>query len=433
MRHLKNRHITPFVHVCIFATLCMLTTLARAVPHVCAARAYGAKADGHTLNTAAIQKAIDACASEGGGVVRLSGGVFLSGPIHLKSNIDLQIAKGATLRGTSDHSAYPRKTEFRKPGLWSLVSATEADHVSITGGGVIDGAGQSWWKIVRADHDHGIMGEGVLRPRLVVFDHCKNVLIKDVTIENSPFWQVVPYYSTNVTIENVRVLAPAHSPNTDAVDPFSSSHVFIRHLYADVGDDNIAIKSGAIDSPGGDSPSRDIVIEDCTFLHGHGLSIGSEIAGGAQNITATNITFRGTDHGIRIKSGRDRGNDVGNLVFRDLKMIGVKIPIVINEYYPRSHPPHADTPQPVTRLTPHFHDIVIEDLQATGAERAGIIAGLPESPVKNLILRNVSIHARQGLEIANAQIFTHQLSIHAATGEPIQRFSNVIITPLESR
>lgn len=400
------------------------TSYGESKTRVCNVRAYGAKADGHTMDTAAIQKAIDACASNGGGIVRLSGGTFLSAPIHLKSGINLQIEKGATLLGTSKHSDYPKKMEFREPGRWSLVSATNADHVSITGGGIIDGNGESWWKQAHAAHEHGIMGKITFRPRLVVFDHCRDVLVEGVTIENSPSWQLVPYYSENVTIRNIRVLAPASSPNTDAVDPFSSTNVRIEHLYADVGDDNIAIKSGAIGSSG-NSPSKNIKIKDCVFLHGHGLSIGSEIAGGAQNIVAEHIEFRGTAHGIRIKAGRDRGNDVSNLIFRDFTMENVQQPIVINEYYPNSHPSHEQAPHPVTRLTPHFDGIVIENLRATGAATAGLIAGLPEAPIRNLILRNVSISAGRGLEIMYADIFAHNLSIHAVTGEPILRLSGV--------
>ena len=126
-------------------------------------------------------------------------------------------------------------------------------------------------------------------------------------------WQLVPYYSDDVTIRNIKILAPARSPNTDAIDPFSSSNVHIEHVYADVGDDDIAIKSGMPNSPGPDAPSRDITITDCTFLHGHGLSIGSEIAGGAQNIRAERIHFEGTDNGIRVKANRDRGSDVSHL------------------------------------------------------------------------------------------------------------------------
>ena len=232
----------------------------------------------------------------------------------LRSNITLQLDKGATLLGSPDHGDYPAKTEFRLPDVQSLVSAENAINIAITGEGTIDGNGESWWQEARAIKDHGVLGNHP-RPKLVVLDHCKHVRIEGVTIQNSPMWQLVPYYSDDVVIRNVRILAPANSPNTDAIDPFSSSNVVIDHVYSDVGDDNVAIKSGAIDSPGPDNPSRNITITDCTFMHGHGLSVGSEIAGGAQNITAERIHFNGTDNGIRVKANRDRGNDVSHLSF----------------------------------------------------------------------------------------------------------------------
>ena len=228
-------------------------------------------------------------------------------PSYGKSEITLHLDKGATLLGSSNHEDYPPRTEFHLPDLQPLVSATNANNVAITGDGVIDGAGESWWLEARSVKDHGILGTGHPRPKLIIFDHCKHVLVQRITVQNSPMWQVVPYYSDDVTIRHVRVLAPPHSPNTDAVDPFSSSHVRIDHLYADVGDDDIAIKSGPINSQGPDDPSRDISITDCTFIHGHGFSIGSEIAGGASNIRAERIHFEGTENGIRIRGFRDRG------------------------------------------------------------------------------------------------------------------------------
>lgn len=404
-----------------FAGAFIICALAGASAHaaVCDVQAYGAKPDGTTMNTAAIQKAIDVCAAKGGGTVRLTGGVFLSGPIVLKSNIRLEVAKGATLLGSSNHADYPKITEFRDPALQPLVSATNADNISITGGGVIDGAGQSWWKQAHAQGDHGIMGKGMLRPRLIVFNHCRHILMENVTVQNSPFWQIVPYYSSDVTIRNMRVLADPHSPNTDAIDPFSSSNIVIDHVYADVGDDNVAIKSGQANSPGPDAPSQNITIRDCTFLHGHGISIGSEIAGGAQNILVSNIHFTGTDNGIRIKANRDRGNDVSHLVFRNIWMKNVRTALSISEYYPHTLPPDDDAPQPVTRLTPHFHDIVIENLQATGSNVAGVIIGLPESPVRDLVLKNVSIRARKGLTISNANVTGDNVSIQPQTGPPM--------------
>ncbi len=411
------------VAVCVASPASALASSTTCDPHT-----YGAKVDGTSKDTAAIQAAIDACEQRGGGIVRLSAGTWLSAPIVLKSNITLELDKGATLLGSSDHQDYPPKTEFRAPGLQSLVSATNATNVSITGEGVIDGAGESWWQEARAIGDHGVMGSDHTRPRLVVFDHCHHVLVEGVTIQNSPMWQLVPYYSDDVTIRKIKVLAPQHSPNTDAIDPFSSSNVRIDHVFADTGDDDVAIKSGKANSPGPDDPSRDITITDCTFLHGHGLSVGSEIAGGAQNIRAERIHFDGTDNGIRIKANRDRGNDVGPLFFRDIDMKNVKNALVISEYYPRILPPDPDPPQPVTRLTPHFHDITLENVTATDIVSAGTIAGLPEAPIRNVVLENVTIDAQHGLLISNADVSGEKVTVRAVDGTAITKGEGGILT-----
>jgi polygalacturonase len=310
---------------------------------------------------------------------------------------------------------------FHLPDLQPLVSASNASHISITGEGVIDGAGESWWKEARTIRNAGVLGSGHPRPKLIIFDHCKHVRVEGVTIQNSPMWQLVPYYSDNVIIRNVRILAPPNSPNTDAIDPFSSSHVVIDHVYADVGDDNVAIKSGAINSPGPDDPSRDITITDCTFLHGHGLSIGSEIAGGVQNIRAERIHFEGTDNGIRIKSNRDRGNDIGHFFFRDIEMKDVKNALVISEYYPKILPPATEAAQPVTRLTPHFHDITLENVTATGSISAGAIVGLPEAPITGVVLLNVNLRAKTGLTIAYAEVTGEHVTVQAEAGEAITK------------
>jgi polygalacturonase len=394
----------------------------------CDAHSYGAKGDGIHKDTAALQAAIDACASKGGGTVRLTAGTYLSAPIVLKSNITLQLDKGATLLGSADHGDYPAITMFHLPDLQPLVSAVNATNFAITGEGVIDGNGESWWKEARSLKDHGILGNGHPRPKLIILDHCKHIRVEGVTIQNSPMWQLVPYYSDDVTISNIKVLAPANSPNTDAIDPFSSSNVRIDHVLADVGDDDIAIKSGPINSPGPDDPSRDITITDCTFLHGHGLSIGSEIAGGARNIRAERIHFDGTDNGIRVKANRDRGNDVGSLFFRDIDMKNVKNAVIISEYYPKVLPPDTESPQPVTRLTPHFHDITIENLTATDITSAGVIAGLPESPIPGVILRNVKISAQTGLTIGFAEVSGESVAVQVSAGLPITKLAGAKVS-----
>jgi polygalacturonase len=380
---------------------------------------YGAHADGVSKDTAAIQQAIDACAAKGGGTVTLTHGTYLSAPIVLKTNITLDVARGVTLLGSPDHGDYPAMTVFREPGRQSLISAVNAHDIAITGEGIIDGNGKNWWVDVGGKRPSGVMGQVVFRPRLIVLDHCRHVRINGVTVQNSPSWQIVPYYSDDVTISHIKVLAPPDSPNTDAIDPFASSHVTIANVYADVGDDNVAIKSGAINSPGPDDPSRDITITDCTFLHGHGLSIGSELAGGAQNILAQRITFNGTEQGIRIKSNRDRGHDVGNISFRNIAMIGVKTAILISEYYPNVAPDENNPPAPIGRLTPFFHDITIENVTATGGKVAAVVFGLPESPVKNLVMRHVRLSAEKGMVISDAQALLDDVKVTAAQGKAI--------------
>jgi len=335
--------------------------------------------------------------------VTLIKGTYVSAPLTLKSNITLDVAAGATLLGSPDHDDYPQTTVFRAPGRQALITAVNAHDIAITGKGTIDGNGAKWWRDANGQRPSGVMGEIVFRPRLIIFDHSRHIRMTDVTVQNSPSWQLIPYYSDDVTIRNIRVLAPADSPNTDAIDPFSSSNVVIDHVTADVGDDNVAIKSGKINSPGPDAPSRNITITDCIFLHGHGLSVGSELAGGAQNIRAERIQFKGTDQGIRIKSNRDRGHDVSHLFFKDITMEGVKTAILISEYYPSVEPPADNRPQTIGRLTPFFHDFHIENVTATGSQVAAVVFGLPESPVKDLTMKNVHLSGTKGMTISDAQ------------------------------
>ncbi|MGA1982203.1 MAG: glycoside hydrolase family 28 protein [Acidobacteriaceae bacterium] len=447
--------------------LAMSAMPALAAGKVCDVKKYGAKGDGTTKDTAAIQKAIDECsAGKGGGTVVLEAGTYVSAPILLKSNMTLELKKGATLLGSPDHDDYPEIPEFREQGHQALVSAVNAENVAITGEGVIDGNGASWWHNLfgpppgagapgaagpgagaaraggpgAAGPGAGAPGAGAPgagrpgaaavgapgaggfarraeRPRLIVFDHCKHVSLTGVTVQNSPFWTVVPYYSDDVVIRNVRITATLPSPNTDAIDPFSSSNVVIDHVYADVGDDNVAIKSGQPGSQGGDAPSKNITITDCTFDHGHGVSIGSEIAGGVQNVHVERVTFKGTDQAIRIKANRDRGNDVSNISYKDIIMDGVtKASISISEYYPQVMPSGPVAAQPVGPLTPHFHNIRIENVKGVNAAWAGAIVGLPESHVDDIVLKNVNIQAKKGLQIGYADVTIDGLIISTTDG-----------------
>jgi polygalacturonase len=386
-----------------------------AVGMTCNVHEFGAKGDGVTKDTSAIQKAIDACTAKGGGgTVKISGGVFVTGPLVLKSNLTLVIDAGATLLGSPDRGDYGPTTFARHDTVMPLLGSKDAENITITGGGTIDGNGHIWWEYVQGVRDSGVLGTDHPRPMGLVFDHSKHIKVDGITVQNSGFWQIVPYYADDLQFRNMRILAP-HSPNTDAIDPFSSSNIIIDHVFSSTGDDNIAIKSGAINSPGPDAPSKNITITDCTFENGHGLSIGSEIAGGAQNIHAERIHFKGTDQGIRIKANRDRGSDVSNISFKDIDMVDVKTAILISEYYPKTLPEGDVDSAPVTRLTPHFHDITIENVTATGGSVAGVIVGLPESPVTGLTLKNVHIEAKTGMVIGYANV----------------KFDDVTVTPDE--
>jgi polygalacturonase len=397
----------------------MSTLQAVAAGKICNVRSYGAKGDGTSKDTVAVQKAIDACtAGKGGGTVEVPDGTFVIAPILLKSNMTLHLEKAATLLGSPDMKDYPMGTFARHPIVQPLVSSLNAVNILISGEGTIDGNGHVWWDYVKGVPDAGVLGNPKSRPMLVVFDHSKHIKMEGVTVQNSGFWQIVPYYSDDLIFHNIRVLAPQRdAPNTDAIDPFSSSNIVIDHVFASTGDDNVAIKSGEINSPGPDDPSKNITITDCTFEAGHGVSIGSEVAGGVQNVHVERVSFKGTDQGIRIKAARDRGNDVSNISYKDITMVDVKTAILITEYYPRPAPEGEVPAAPITRLTPKFHDITIENVTATNSGSAGSIVGLPESPVLGLAMKDVHLSGKTGLAIAYATVNMVGVTVQAETGE----------------
>jgi polygalacturonase len=386
----------------------------------CSVKDFGAKGDGVTKDTAAIQKAIDTCTTgataSARGVIKVPAGTYITGPISLRSNMVLDLETGATLLGSPDRADFPHTTFAHHDTIQPLVGSVHAENITITGGGTIDGNGHIWWEYVQGVKDSGVLGTDHPRPMGLVFDHSNHIRVENITVQNAGFWQIVPYYADDVVLQNLRILAPK-SPNTDAIDPFSSSHVTIDHVFSSIGDDNIAIKSGAIDSPGPDAASTYITITDCTFERGHGLSIGSEIAGGVQHVHAERIHFKGTDQGIRIKANRDRGHDVSDITFKDIDMVDVKTAILITEYYPNPAPDGEVTAAPITRLTPKFHDIHIDNVHATGSGSDGVIIGLPESPVTDLTLTNVHIEGRTGMKIAYANVKFNDVTFQAEQGE----------------
>lgn len=408
-----------FVGQAVIAAV-ILTTSPFATGKVCNVSEYGAKGDGHTKDTAAVQRAIDACSSATSrGSVIVHAGTYVIAPVVLKSNVALHLDKGATLLGSPDMADYPPDFFMGLPVVQPLLSAKNATDISIDGEGTIDGNGRVWWESVRNVKDAGVVGIGHPRPMLLVFDHSSHIRMSGVTVQNSGFWQIVPVYSRDLVFRDMHVLAPK-SPNTDGIDPTSSTEVVIDRVFISVGDDDIAIKSGENNGGGPFSPSANITVTDCTFAKGHGLSIGSGVAGGVRGVRVARIHFIGTTTGLRIKSARDRGNDVSNITFRDIAMENVPTAIMITEYYPNPAPKGEVPAAPVTPLTPKFHGITIENLKAVGSESVGMVAGLPESPVRKLALRNVEIHAQHGMTVAYASVTMEHVKLMVNDGKSLE-------------
>lgn len=351
---------------------------------------FGAIADNTTDNTAAVQKAINTAANAGGGKVIVPAGVFLCGPLQFTSNLDLQIDAGAILKFLPI-DRYPggkiTGTDF--------ISGVKLHDVAITGKGTIDGQGSPWWPFAK--------DKSVKRPRMIALKECDKVLIENVTLTNSPMFHIaISGKSSNVTVSGVIVRAPASddlvnpSHNTDACD-VSGKDILIKNCDISTGDDDFTCGGG----------TTNVHIMNCIYGYGHGLSIGSYTKGGVSNFLIENCTFTNTEAGIRIKSDRDRGGLVQNLTYRNLKMTNVGIPILIYAAYNAPEREYRNlqkiTPEiaagyrsaPVTDLTPIYSNIKFLDITATtpSGKRAGLIWGLPEAAVSNILFQNVNITA----------------------------------------
>jgi lysophospholipase L1-like esterase len=383
-------------------------------------RKYGALGDGKTLDTAAIQRALDECDKAGGGTVRFPAGTYLSQPITLRSGITVQLDEGATLQATTEQRDF-----MKTPGDWlaaksnsdfvPFISGKDLTDITLTGKGVIDGSGRVWWEAAE-EARRKTSGYTLPRPNLIILTRCKNVRITGITIQNSPKFHLVPTDCEDVLIEDVKFNAPAGAANTDAIDPSVSRRVKISRCIIDVGDDNVAIKSGKR-MDGREAACEDITITGCTFLHGHGVSIGSETVGGVRNLIVERCTFKGTENGIRIKSPRGRGGTVENLRCTDITMTDVDPAITITCYYPKI--PKENEAQPLTPQTPVFKGIHITNLTATCPKEAGVIIGLPESLVTDVTLTDVQIFAQTGLTIRNAKdVRCTNVRVTVLKGEP---------------
>ncbi len=410
----------------LLAALCAGNACAQKIFDV---RDYGAKGDGTTLDTAAIQKALHECGKAGGGTVLFSAGTFLSQPIQIRTKTTVELDKGATLQATTNQLDF-----MKTSGVWykapknsfiPFVYGKNLTDVTFTGGGTIDGGGSAWWGEAELARER-VPGYTLPRPNLVVLQRCQHVRMENITLQNSPELNFGPDECEDVVVTNITILNPAHSANTDGVDPSNCKNVLITKCRIDTGDDNIAIKSGH-KVAGRDFAVEDITVTDCTFLHGHGMSIGSETLGGVHNVTVKNCTFENTENGLRIKSQRGKGGLVENIVYENITMTNVDPAVTFTCYYsynsahdPVQKPvPQDDTVQPMAAGTPIFRDIHVRNVTATCQQEAGTIVGLPESYISDITFENVKISAVKGMKITNAKnIQFVDSSVTVAKGKP---------------
>ncbi|HEU5122742.1 MAG TPA: glycoside hydrolase family 28 protein [Verrucomicrobiae bacterium] len=408
--------------------LCVCVIRVNAANQIFDVREFGAKGDGKTIDTEAIQKALDACGKAGGGTVKFSAGTYLSRPITLRTKTTVQLEADAILKATDEPADFLRDgvtwdeiLAGKKKGPFDpFIGGKDLEDVTIEGKGTIDGSGAKWW-IPAEEARRKVSGYTLPRPNLVVLNRCKNVRLSGITLLNSPKFHFVPTDCDGVRVEDVTVLAPERAANTDAIDPSRCRDVIITRCHIDVGDDNVAIKSGK-KVPGREFACENITITDCVFVHGHGVSIGSETVGGVRNVTVKNCRFENTENGIRIKSRRGRGGRVEDITYENLTMTNVYPALSFAGYYQDSSQLkflNEDKAQPVTETTPQFKNIRVINLTANSLKGAGVIVGLPECLMTNVVLENVHIKAKTGLTIANAKdVQLRDVTITVEKGEP---------------
>jgi polygalacturonase len=377
---------------------------------------YGAVGNGTTLCSESIQKAVDACAEAGGGMVYIPAGKYLSGAIFLKSNVTLNVSEGATLLASTNFENFP---PF-KPG-WriksddtqrsSLITGVDFENIAITGRGKINGQGQTWWEALFKDKNAKEGQPKILnygRPRVINLYRCRDLLIEGVKIVNSPSWTIHPVGCENVVVDGISIVNPEDSPNTDGINPESCRNVRISNCFIDTGDDCITLKSGK-DEEGRQKarPTENVTITNCVMHRGHGaVVIGSEMSGGVRNVVASNIVCVGTDRAVRIKSTRGRGGVVENIRYNNFVVENVREPIYITSFYTKTDP------EPTSERTPIFRDIAISHFTIKNSPYTARIYGLPEMPIQQLRITDVTASTEvgflcdsvKGLELQNVEV-----------------------------
>ncbi len=428
--------------------------------HAINVKDFGAKGDGTADDTMAIRIALDLLPE--GGRLFFPEGTYKTLPQTLRSHMTLEFAEGAVLLGSPERERYqviPGEVRDLNGGqdllfgafegeiretYQSLISAAYAEDITIIGPGTVDGNGAAsdFWTKWREFKP--------ARPRLFFFSNCKDIRIHGIHACNSASWQFHPFFSERVSFYDVFISAPKDSPNTDAIDPESCDGVDIIGCRFSVGDDCIAVKSGKMDLGMRYKKSADHhMIRNCLMEFGHGaVTLGSEMSAGIRNLTVEQCLFRQTDRGLRIKTRRGRGklSDVSNIVFDNIRMDGVKTPVVINMWYNCVDPDRfteyvwSREKLPVDDRTPHLGTFRFDGLDCTDAEVAACyIDGLPEMPIDEVCFKDCSFsfaadakpgipsmqnfaeeRCRLGLFLENVRkIRIENVSLHGVAGESV--------------
>ncbi len=414
---------------------------------------YGAVADGKTLASPSIQKAIDACAAAGGGVVTFGPGTYLTGSVFLKSNVHLRIDKEVLLLGSQNFDDYP-EIDTRIAGIemkWpaALINAIGQKNVAISGEGKINANGKFCWEkywAMRKEYDakglRWIVDYDAKRVRTILVQNCEDVNLKQLTISNAGFWTVQILYSAYVTVDGlvIRNNEDGKGPSTDGVDIDSSSWVLVQNCDIDCNDDDFCLKAGRDwDGLRVNKPTEYVVIRNCIARKGGGLlTLGSETSGGIRHVIATNLKAHGTGNGFHIKSAFTRGGIVEDIYFENAQLDSVKRAFhFLMNWYPaysysklpegydeKTVPSHWLTllrkPDPIEKGTPTFRNIYVNNVDISYAQTAMIAEGMEKSPVQEVHFNKVRLKAGTAGTIENARNwYFKDFSLTAEDGKPI--------------
>ena len=442
---------------------------------------YGAVSDGQTLNTNAFAKAIAACVAAGGGKVIVPAGLWLTGPIELKSNINLHLEKGALVLFTKDHTQYPiikasnTSTNFTPA---SPIYGYDLTNIAITGEGIFDGGGDSWRPVkkekctpsqwnklvasggavskdgslwwpteaamdgektikelkksgVKPSADDFLPARDFLRPYMLFLVNCDNILIDGITLRNSPKFVFYPNHCTNLTMRNATIFNEWYAQNGDGIDISACENVVIYKCTVSVGDDGICMKSsGSKSDKGDDANLQNILVAGCTVYHAHGgFVIGSNTDGGMKNVSVSDCNFVGTDVGIRVKSNYGRGGLVKDIYLNNIFMSDIANEAITFDTYYEDMPAgktSSDGQPEVHEKTPQFTDFHINNVYCNGAETAIAINGLPDMPVNKIDFSNIVIASKKGV-VANeaTNINFKAVKIISSSEDPIYSLTNV--------